>query len=266
MSTMHYPFIALRSLRNRLNRDPVFVSLTFFAALGVGFISSSSTPASAQSLDSFLEETTVTGTIGSSNLRNNLVIDVPTQGMLDLNFSLILEDAGLASRNTFGLYDSNRYFEIFDGDATVGNQLSATITSESKLLIGDMSYDLGGPVSFYLSRNLEKPSKTFLSNDIYKGVPQALMYQGEGEELLLNDINIPFTEDDYIIGFEDRKASQSDQDYNDMVVLAQTVLRLPEPSEPAIPNDSVGVPEPSLLSGLGVMAMLGILRKRTSES
>ncbi|EAZ90587.1 hypothetical protein CY0110_20358 [Crocosphaera chwakensis CCY0110] len=265
---MHYPFIVLRNLRNRLNRDPFFVYLTFFTLLGVGLIQNPSIASPKKSLQNFLDQTTVTGDIGSSNSIDEIFFDIPVEGMLDINFSLILENAGLASRNTFGLYDtvSNNYFQIFDGEATVGNQLSATITSESQLLIGGMTYDLEGPVSFYLSRNLEQKSKTFLSNDIYSGIPQALMYQGEGEELLLDDINIPFTEDDYIIGFEDKKASQSDRDYNDMVVLAQTVLRLPEPSEPGIPSNSTGVPEPSLLSGLGMMAMLAIARKRTSES
>lgn len=267
MSIMHYPFIILRSLKKRLNRNSFFVYLTFFTVLGVGLIPEPSIAAPKKSLQKFLNETTVTGAIGSSNAIDEIFIDIPIEGSLDVNFSLILEDAGLKRKNTFGLYDtvSNNYFEIFDGDATVGNELSATITSDSELVIGDISYDLEGPLAFYLSRDLEKPRETFLSNDIYKGIAQSLMYQGEGEQLSLDDDTItPFTENDYIIGFEDKKAPRSDQDYNDMVVLAQTVLRLPEPSEPVTPDDTTGVPEPSLLSGLGVMAML-VISKRTAS-
>ncbi|WP_339377190.1 hypothetical protein [Cyanothece sp. BG0011] len=265
-STMPDLLIPLRNMRNQLNQHPFLVYLTFLGVLGVGFMSNLSNPASAQNLDSFLEDTTVTGTIDSSNAISEILFDVPTAGSLDLTFSLMLEEAGLASKNTFGLYDTanNKFFEIFAGEATPGSTLSASITSESQLLIGGMSYDLAGPVTFYLSRNLRQSSETFLSNDIYSGMPQALMYQGEGEEIRLNDLNTPLTNNDYLIGFEDRKGRRSDKDYNDMVVLAQTVLRLPEPSEPAIPSNDVTIPEPSLLSGLGMMAILGMAKRRTA--
>ncbi|WP_024750161.1 hypothetical protein [Crocosphaera subtropica] len=267
---MPHLLILLCNLRNQLKQNRFFIYLTFFMVLGLGGTQHPSLAAPNESLEDFFEQTTVSGTIDSSNAINEVFINVPTVGMLDINFSLMLEEAGFASRNTFGLYDtvSKNYFQIFGGEATPGSRLSATVTSHSQLLIGDLTYDLEGPLSFYLSRNLKQQSQTFFSNDIRNGVPQALMYQGQGEGLLFNDIDTFFTEDDYIIGFEDKDARQSDKDYNDMVILAQTVLRIPEPAEPEdfAPNNNVTIPEPSLLSGLGMMAMLALIRKRASQS
>lgn len=241
--------------------------------LGGTAIPNPSLAASEKTLDELFEEIAVTGTIDPLDYITETFIEAPTEGILDLSFSLLLEEAGLADKNVFGIYDTvtQQQFEIFSGEAGVGNQFDVSITSDNELLIGEMTYDLEGPISFYLGRQHINRSETFYSNDSHGRTPQALVYQGSGQQLSFNGIDTTFTNDSYIVGFEDMKARWSDQDYNDLVVLAKAILRLPEP-EPAIaiadsfiPANTT-VPEPSLLSGLAMMAMLTVARKRATEN
>ncbi|MDJ0598245.1 MAG: PEP-CTERM sorting domain-containing protein [Crocosphaera sp.] len=266
---MNHLLIPLTNFKNQLQLHPFFVYLVFFLILGVSTIPNPSLAASEKTLEELFEEITATGIIDSLDYTNEIFIDIPTIGMLDLNFSLMLEEAGFAHRNIFGIYDTvtQNHFQIFAGEAKSGSQLSATLTSDSQLVIGDMTYDVEGPISFYLSRNPKKRSQTFYSNYIRRGIPQALVYEGAGQQLSFSGINTSFTDTDYIIAFEDQKVLGSDQDYNDLVIFAQTVLKLPQPpaSPSIILNNDVAIPEPSLLSGLGMVATLGLARKRTSK-
>lgn len=265
---MYYLLIRSNNLINQLKRNSFFAYVTFSLILGIFAIPNPSMAAGEKSLEELFEEITLTGTIDSFDYSDEVVIDIPTNGLLELDFSLMLEEAGFANRNSFGIYDTvtqNR-FQIFGGEAVLGSQFQATITSDSQLLIGEMTYELEGPLSFYLSREGKKSSKTFYSNDSYDGISQALVYQGEGQQLSFGGVETSFTDNDYIIAFEDQKVHWSDQDFNDLVVFLDTSLILPEPA-PALlpsltPSNNSSIPEPSLLSGLTMMAILGIVRKQ----
>ena len=264
--------ISLTHFRNKLQQHPFFTSWIFFFVLGLFSIASPSLAASEKTLEELFEEVTVTGTIDPLDYTNEMVIDIPTIGQLNLNFSLMLEEAGFADRNMFGLYDTvtQNHFPIFGGEDSLGSQLSATLTSDNRLLIGDMTYDVAGPLSFYLGRQDKKRFQTFYSNDSHRGISQALVYQGSGQELSLFGINTTFTHTSYMLAFEDVKAGKSDQDYNDMVVFAEALLQLPEPepqsSQAFLASNDVRVPEPSILSGLAMIATLALARKQTSQS
>lgn len=268
---MNHLLIPLTNLRNKLQKNPFWASLTFMLMLGSVTTPNPSFAASEKSLDELFEEMTVTGIIDPSDFITETFIDIPTEGILDLSFSLLLEEAGFANINTFGIYDTvtQQNFEIFSGVAEVGSQFNASITSDNELLIGDLTYDLEGPISFYLGRNGRRRSEIFYSNDSHRGVSQALVYQGSGQQLSFNGIETTFTDSSYIIGFEDKKASRSDRDYNDLAVFAQAISRLPEPipvaALPALVTPANTVPEPSLLLGLAMMTTATIARKRTND-
>ena len=274
ISPMKHLLICIINLRNQLQQNPFWVYFTFLLMLAGTAIPNPSLAASEKSLEELFEEITVTGTIDPSDYITETFIDAPTEGILDLSFSLLLEEAGFSERNVFGIYDTvtQNHFEIFSGEAGVGSQFDVSITSDSQLLIDEMTYDLEGPISFYLGRQNRKRFETFYSNDSNGRTPQALVYQGSGQQLSFNGIDTTFTDSSYILGFEDKKVPRGDGDYNDMAVLAQAVLRLPEP-EPVsvlalatsfVPANKV--PEPSLLSGLAIMTMLTIAQKRSTEN
>ncbi|MGK7954582.1 MAG: PEP-CTERM sorting domain-containing protein [Crocosphaera sp.] len=267
---MNRLLIPLTHLTTKLQQNPSLVCLTFLVMLGGTVIADPSLASSEKSLEELFEEITVEGTIDPLDYLTETFIDIPTEGTLDLSFSLLLEEAGFSERNIFGIYDtvSQNHFEIFSGEAGVGSQFDASITSDSQLVIGDMTYDLEGPLSFYLGRQNRRDFQKFYSNDSKGKISQALVYQGSGQQLSFNGVDTSFTDSSYMIGFEDIHVSRSDRDYNDAVVLAQAVLRLPEPDpapgEPFPPANTV--PEPSLLSGLAMIAMLTVARKRTTEN
>ncbi|MDJ0511643.1 MAG: PEP-CTERM sorting domain-containing protein [Crocosphaera sp.] len=221
---------------------------------------SSPSQAAEISLGQFFDKITVTGEIEDNQIVSSSLIDIPDIGFKELTFSLMLERAGFSHINSFGLHDAatDTFVTIFDGSAKAGDQLSARINSDSELWLGDTYYTLGGPVSFYLQRG----QKRFFADDVYRRrKSQALTYQGDGEELSFSGIDVEFDQDDLILAFEDTKSG--DWDYNDFVVNLDVLWEQPLEtlSLQNIVTSDTAVPEPSLLLGLGGLALLGTLRK-----
>jgi len=164
--------------------------------------------------------------------------------------TLIIELAGFAASNTFGIYQDGLSFQLFDGAATTGSQtvlqvdgngsvkidlvdtgIDLTINSEGK-------YDFG----FYLDSSASNggglfKSETDLNAD---GVDHMFAYQGLGQDVDLDGSATDttfgigeFTPGEYILAWEDIYGG-GDEDYTDFVVMIESITPVPEPGLAAL--------------------------------
>ncbi|TAO04287.1 MAG: PEP-CTERM sorting domain-containing protein [Phormidium sp. SL48-SHIP] len=175
----------------------------------------------------------------------------------------MFEIAGFASENTFGIFNqSGLKLEIFNGsDTSKDVSMVSFFTGGTVTSVTQGHPDNGGGIALQTVENfgnvfgfyITSPQGTFYSDDSKNpnGIRHSAIYQGDGSF----DMDLPgkqpglFTDNEFIVAFED-KYQGSDWDYNDLVVMVESVE--PEP-----------VPEPSLILGLGAMAgSLFATRKR----
>jgi hypothetical protein len=175
----------------------------------------------------------------------------------------MFEIAGFASENTFGIFNkSGLKLEIFNGsDTSKDGSMVSFFDSGTVTSLTQGHPDNGGGIALQTVENfgnvfgfyITSPQGTFYSDDSMNpnGIRHSAIYQGDGSFSMDLPGKQPglFTDNEFIVAFED-KYTNSDWDYNDLVVMVESVE--PEP-----------VPEPSLLLGLGAMAgSLFATRKR----
>ena len=160
---------------------------------------------------------------------------------------MVIELAGFAGKNTFGIYsftNPSRRATIFNGAATSGDV--ATIVFDDS---GDVAVQVGGRATMFA--DLFAPGgdhdfgffmttpqhRAFFTEDSRNplGRPQALIYQGDDR----TQVNVAgnaqtFDSDDFIIAFEDLAYASSDRDFQDMVVLVQSIMPVPAPGAAAL--------------------------------
>jgi hypothetical protein len=150
--------------------------------------------------------------------------------------TFIIEIAGFANQNTFGIYsssDSSKTAQIFGGtagspgdQAFVSYNLDGTIEVNGTVVASGFSDSFG----FYITT---PQSNTFYSEDsLNSGNPQALIYQGDNQtELQIgNRRGGIFSDNEFIIAFEDIVFTSSDKDFQDLVVLVESIRPVPEPA------------------------------------
>ena len=162
------------------------------------------------------------------------------------SFSIILNEiAGNAGVNTFGIYDPNHpgnMLELFSGPDSAGAKgtlvyngggnfqfalfgqpaTSATFTDGASF-----GYYLSTPTGFFYSNPALNNSAGEAGNPYADGMHHMVAYQG-GNGTKINGASLLSNE--FLLAWEDTPFANSDLDYNDFVVLVESVHSVPEPA------------------------------------
>jgi hypothetical protein len=134
-------------------------------------------------------------------------------GNVSISASMVVEVAGSAALNSFGIYhiaDPSQKTQVFSGSVTGGGTASLNSPYTS--------------FGFYLI-NAALGFTWYSDPSLNGGQAHMVTYQGKGETLNLgNDAGNPlgsvnWDSHTYLLGWEDQDLNNSDQDYNDMLVL-----------------------------------------------
>lgn len=152
--------------------------------------------------------------------------------------TLIIEVAGWADYNSFGVFQNGTMVELFAGSATAGVIPGASVTlsilDDGRVILNNMIdtgkvFSGGNLFGFYLTNKL---GQTFYSDSELNedGLDHMLAYQGTGTDL----VKLPgykagvWTDNEFILAWEDTFGG-GDMDYQDMVLMIESVLPVPEP-------------------------------------
>jgi hypothetical protein len=170
--------------------------------------------------------------------------------------TLVIEIAGNAGSNSFGIYDATDYtkqVELFSGADTGGHQTVVSILLDGSVRVRfeDTGIDFAANAfGFYLGTT----GGTYYSDtSLNPGeLDQMRAYQGNGLDWIQIGMTQPgiWQTDTYVLAWEDLQTG-ADWDYNDMVVMVESITPVP-------------VPGAVLLGVLGLGAAGMRLRKRQS--
>jgi hypothetical protein len=193
------------------------------SAATVTFGESADKPSDENSLQQRLDDLTVFGGIDTDNDQTGIEKFTNPDIGDDDSALLMLEVAGWADGNKFGIYDAkdkNNRQVIFDGNGQPKD-------------IAPVDYSSFSEFGFFLESKKDGTFYTQSSLNPDKS-QQAVVYEGDGETKFQDEFGGIFEEDEFIIAFEDvlRTGDRpyNDSDFNDMVVKVGSVAAVPEPS------------------------------------
>ena len=171
--------------------------------------------------------------------------------------TMIIELAGNATTNTFGIYDSSnpsKSVQLFNGAASTGAQATLSIKLDGSVYVNltDTTIDFAGnSFGYYLGTG---SSKFYSDSTLNGGNDQMVALQGNGVDTIQVGGNAAGTwsKNEYILAWEDIAINGgSDKDYNDMVLIVESVEPVTEPGTVA-------------LLGLGLVG-LGLARRKKAN-
>jgi hypothetical protein len=149
--------------------------------------------------------------------------------------TVIVELAGYADTNGFGIYDpvSGLSVSIFAGADGAGDQAVISIKADGSvhLNFADTGIDFAGNLFGYYLDVPEQADRWYSQTDRNTdGVDHLAVYRGTNTDTIQTPGNAPglWTNDEYILAFEDL-ARGGDLDYDDFVVIVESVRPVPEP-------------------------------------
>jgi len=192
----------------------------------------------------------------------------------------VIEIAGNASTNTFGIYDETNtgsYIQLFAGAESTGDDATFSVLDDGSVLVdsatalangfsqsdiwdsivaGNSLFDTGidfstGNFGFYLGTGTGTPTFFSIEDDNPNGEDQMVAYQGQGDEIILDGQTTTWTNGGWILAFEDIAYSNSDKDFNDLVIFVESTQPVSEPGTVA-------------LFGLGLVG-LGMARRKQNK-
>ena len=157
--------------------------------------------------------------------------------------TMIIELAGWDESNTFGVFDSANkatYVEIFDGDAIPGagtGTASLMIDENGQVYLNNDDTGVtftGDYFGFYLDASTHYTGGLWYSDTSLNSDDMDHMYAYQGENIdtvkIANLDPGTWTDNEFVLAFEDKASDYSDGDYQDFVVMVESVLPVPVPA------------------------------------
>lgn len=162
--------------------------------------------------------------------------------------TFIIEIAGNAALNTFGMYDaySANRVELFSGASSNADRASVSLFGNGSLLVTYVNdgmfagfnyfnpgYFSGNMFGFYLGT----PNGILYSEQSRNAgnADQLVTYRGDGDIIQLPGAAAgAWGSSSYILAWEDLPYGSSDKDFNDLVIYVESVKPVPEPTTLAL--------------------------------